>query len=625
MFLLFLIIFPFVFAGILLAAPFPLIRRALIWCGCTVLLTAALWLIALYGNKDILYFTVNGGLAGIVMPAGEILMCAFIVWASVRAGRRQIAVLSLVQTAVAVFLEFSGGHATHHLFIDKFSLIMALIIGGIGSLIVLYAAGYMDTLHKQNHGELGGLKRWFFPVLFVFLGAMFGIVFSNNLLWFYFFWEITTLCSFLLIGYKRTEESVNNAFRALSFNLWGGLAFVLGLVILTKGFGIAELDTLFSARAGGGVLFAAVLFSIAGMTKSAQLPFSSWLTGAMVAPTPVSALLHSTTMVKAGVYLLLRLAFLLQNTMAGFGVALVGSVTFTVTSLIAISQTDAKKVLAYSTIANLGLIVMCAGVGTYEAVWAGLMLIIFHAISKCLLFLCVGGVEHTIHSRNIEDMEGLIVAMPKMSVMMQIGIAGMFLAPFGMLISKWAVLKAIVDQNPLMSVFLVFGSAATLFFWVKWMGKMLIVSGPKREIEDCISRSEWIPMAMLTILTVAVCAFFPLVSSYLVEPYVKEIFGRTFAMSAGNIHIMLIMLGMVMLFPLSFFNYGNKKVKVVDAYLGGGNTSASTDFKGFRGRPVAMAMRNYYLSNYWGEERLLRFGVVLCAVLLAICLGAAFV
>ncbi len=310
--------------------------------------------------------------------------------------------------------------------------------------------------------------------------------------------------------------------------------------------------------------------------------------------------------------------------MGGFGIALVGSVTFTVTSLIAISQTDAKKVLAYSTIANLGLIVMCAGVGTYEAVWAGLMLIIFHAIAKCLLFLCVGDVEHTIHSRNIEDMEGLIVTMPKMSIMMQIGIAGMFLAPFGMLISKWGVLKAIVDQNPLMSVFLVFGGAATLFFWVKWLGKLLIVSGPKRETEDGISVSEWIPMATLTVLTVAVCASFPLVSSYLVEPYVKEIFGKTFAMSAGNVHIMSIMLGMVMLFPLSFFNYG-KKVKVVDAYLGGGNTSASTDFKGFRGAPVAMAMRNYYLGNYWGEERLLRFGVVLCAVLLARCLGVAFV
>ncbi len=624
MLLFFLIIFPFVFAAMLWAVPFPLIRRILVWCGCAVLLAATLGLFAFYGNKDILYFTVSGGSAGRVILAGEILMCAFIVWVAARAGRWQIAALSLVQTAVAVFLESSGGHATHHLFIDKFSLIMALIIGGIGSLIVLYAAGYMDTMHRQHHGELGGLTRWFFPVLFVFLGAMFGIVFSNNLLWFYFFWEITTLCSFLLIGYKRTEESVNNAFRALMFNLWGGLAFALGLAILVKGFGIVELDTLLVAKAGGGVLLAAVLLSIAGMTKSAQLPFSSWLTGAMVAPTPVSALLHSTTMVKAGVYLLLRLAFLLQNTMGGFGIALVGSVTFTVTSLIAISQTDAKKVLAYSTIANLGLIVMCAGVGTYEAVWAGLMLIIFHAIAKCLLFLCVGDVEHTIHSRNIEDMEGLIVTMPKMSIMMQIGIAGMFLAPFGMLISKWGVLKAIVDQNPLMSVFLVFGGAATLFFWVKWLGKLLIVSGPKRETEDGISVSEWIPMATLTVLTVAVCASFPLVSSYLVEPYVKEIFGKTFAMSAGNVHIMSIMLGMVMLFPLSFFNYG-KKVKVVDAYLGGGNTSASTDFKGFRGEPVAMAMRNYYLGNYWGEERLLRFGVVLCAVLLAICLGVAFV
>ena len=129
--------------------------------------------------------------------------------------------------------------------------------------------------------------------------------------------------------------------------------------------------------------------------------------------------------------------------------------------------------LAWSTVANLGLIVLCGGIGTYEAVWAGVLLIIFHAVAKCLLFLCVGVVEHKLHSRNIEDMSGLVVSMPRVSVMMQIGMAGMFLAPFGMLISKWAVLKAVVDASPLLSVFIVFGSSATLFFWVKWMGKLL--------------------------------------------------------------------------------------------------------------------------------------------------------
>jgi ech hydrogenase subunit A len=184
----------------------------------------------------------------------------------------------------------------------------------------------------------------------------------------------------------------------------------------------------------------AALLCFAGMTKSAQFPFSSWLLGAMVAPTPVSALLHSSTMVKAGVYLVLRMAPVITGSGVGLAVALIGSGTFLLTSIAAITANDAKKVLAYSTIANLGLIVLCGGIGTSAAIWAGVLLIIFHALAKCLLFLCVGIVEHKLHSRDIEAMSGLLLKLPRLGIMMLIGMAGMFLAPFGMLISKWAVL-----------------------------------------------------------------------------------------------------------------------------------------------------------------------------------------
>src|SRR5262249_19192293 len=151
---------------------------------------------------------------------------------------------------------------------------------------------------------------------------------------------------------------------------------------------------------------------------SAQLPFSSWLLGAMVAPTPVSALLHSSTMVKAGVYLVLRMAPLIAGATVGLLVAFVGAITFLVASLAAITTSDAKRVLAYSTVANLGLIILCGGIGTEAAVWAGVLLILFHAVAKCLLFLCVGVVEQRVHSRDIEAMSGLIKQMPRVAVMM---------------------------------------------------------------------------------------------------------------------------------------------------------------------------------------------------------------
>ena len=412
-----------------------------------------------------------------------------------------------------------------NLYVDKFSVIMALINGLVGGGICIYALGYMREYHEAAHRDVPDRRPLFFALMFVFMGAMFGLIFSNNLAWLLLFWEITTFCSFLLIGYSQTEEAGRNARRALVMNLSGGLAFALAIVWCCQNKQSIELHTLIGSKQAL-VLLPAALLCFAGITKSAQLPFSSWLLGAMVAPTPVSALLHSSTMVNAGVYLILRMAPVIAGTNVGLMVAMVGGVTFVVGSLAAITTSEAKRVLAWSTIANLGLIVLCGGIGTYEAVWAGVLLIIFHAVAKCLLFLCVGVVDHKLHSRNIEDMSGLILRMPRVAVMMLIGMAGMFLAPFGMLISKWAVLKAVVDAAPLLSVFIVFGSSATLFFWVKWMGKLLEVVDPDEPVKKELGPSEAVALYGLAAATFLTCLLFPLISSRFVEPYVVDVYGE---------------------------------------------------------------------------------------------------
>jgi ech hydrogenase subunit A len=447
---------------------------------------------------------------------------------------------------------------------------------------------------------------------------MFGICFSNNLFWLFFFWEVTTVCSFLLIRYKGDEQSIKNAFWALRWNLLGGFAFLLGIVYIYMAAHTVELDKVL-ALPKALILLPVALISFAGMTKSAQLPFSSWLVGAMVAPTPVSALLHSSTMVKAGVYIVLKFAAVLNGTMVGFLVALIGIVTFLIGSFICISQNDAKKVLAYSTIANLGLIILCAGVGTYESVWAGILLIIFHAVSKGLLFLCVGTIENTIGSRKIEDMSGLIMRMPRLSVMLQIGIAGMFLAPFGMLISKWAVLRALLDYNPFFAIFLVYGSAATLFFWVKWLGKLLVIDRPYHNLEGRVSKDQWSALGVLTMLTVLICAFFSPVANAMIEPYVFMVYGRMIEMGAGNVTIMGIMVSMLALFPLGFLQ-SFRRVKITDAYLAGANTGQrSHQFTNSLGGTSDMSMRSYYLDKYFSEPVLMRCGVwltvLICAML----------
>ena len=616
----FLIAFPFLLALILIVTGSNRVRRPIVGVGVTAVIFGALSL-ALPGLPDsVTQLSVAPDLISRAMLVFESVITLYLLWVSVRTRKPLLAALVLAQAGLLLPMELCGGHhveVARHLALDQFSIILALIIGVVGGLVCLYAIDYMQEFHVTHHPDMRDGRRWFFAVLFLFLGAMFGLVFSNTLLWVYFFWEVTTLCSFWLIGYKGTEESKRNAFRALLMNLAGGLAFAVALFLLIRGGGPVEIDRLVATKPAL-VLLPVALLAFAGITKSAQLPFSSWLLGAMVAPTPVSALLHSSTMVNAGVYLVLRVAPLLQGTAVGILVALVGALTFLIASLAAITASDAKKVLAYSTIANLGLIVLCGGIGTHEAVWAGVLLIVFHAIAKGLLFLCVGVIEHKIHSRNIDDMTGLILKMPRVSVMLQIGMAGMFLAPFGMLISKYAVLRAVLDSMPLLAVFIVFGSAATLFFWIKWMGSLLVVTQTHANVEKNIGGGKWFALYTLSALTFGTCMLFPLLSTYLIEPYVKTQYHLTqfSAMSEGNIILMIIMLALVSLFPLSFLNYG-RNVKVIDPYLGGANAENGSQFTASLGDARDMSMQNYYLTSLLPEARMMKAGVLIACLLLA--------
>jgi len=525
--LFFLVLFPIGVALLTALAPNHQIRNWIVKVSAGIISAATCILTFLFLKLDLNYYEINFEAINRVMLCLELLIGVYVIYLGIKDKKYLISLLMAAQAIVLCWIEFKligSVEIKHNMFIDKFSLIMAILVGIIGSFICLYSVGYMHDYHK-HHKEIKDQRRKFFFILFIFLSAMFGMIFSNNLMWLYFFWEITTLCSFLLIGYTGTEESRNNAYKALMFNVLGGLAFAVALALLASKAGILELNKLISGEKVS-VLIPAVLICFAGLTKSAQMPFSSWLLGAMVAPTPTSALLHSSTMVKAGVYVIIRLAPILNDTAAGFLVALVGGFTFLIASLIAIAQTDAKKVLAYSTIANLGLIVTCGGIGTYESVWAAVLLIIFHAVAKSLLFLCVGTVEHELGSRNIEVMHGMIKKMPILAIMLIVGIAGMFLAPFGMLISKWAALKAIVDTNPILVIFIAFGSAATLFFWTKWMGKIIAIPQKEEQMEIIVKKTEILPMAALSVATIMVCLMFPFISSKLVNPYVIEVFNH---------------------------------------------------------------------------------------------------
>ncbi|MGO8943709.1 MAG: NADH-quinone oxidoreductase subunit L [Syntrophobacteraceae bacterium] len=393
---------------------------------------------------------------------------------------RLVLIFSATQIIPIVYFEFfMKAHVDLRpaFVVDHLSIVMTLIISIIGSLICVYAIRYMRDHEQHAHVDKSRQSRFLFWLV-LFLGAMNGLVFANNLFWLYFFWEVTTLCSFMLISHDKTQIALENAARALWMNSTGGTAFILAIIYLyaTQG-GASALSV--QNIIGGGMHSAAMLLPVAllcftGCTKAAQMPFQSWLLGAMVAPTPVSALLHSSTMVKAGVYLVLRLAPAYAGTLVSTAIAIVGAFTFFGTSALAISQTTGKRVLAYSTIANLGLIIACAGINTPLSIAAAILLIIFHAISKGMLFLCAGTIEHQIWSREIEDMEGLASKAPLVTLITAVGMLSMFLPPFGMVLGKWIALEA-AYKVPLAAVLFVLASALTIVFWTKWLGRLLQV------------------------------------------------------------------------------------------------------------------------------------------------------
>ena len=568
------------------------------------------------------FISLPGELPSTVIMAVDIIVAlAIFYYTMVKFKRCWIGLIELIQLAMILWFEHGAGHGIKvaaDLAIDNFAVIMLLIAGIIGSLIAIFSNGYMEEFQKE-HPEVEDRRPFFFFVIFLFLSAMFGLVLSNNLLFMYTFWEITSFCSFLLIGYTQTEEAINNSFKALWMNLLGGVAFAAAIVWLGVQYQTVELSALLKLGQGAKpVEMIVALLVFCGFTKAAMMPFSGWLLGAMVAPTPTSALLHSSTMVKAGVFLIIKLCPLLGANHAGMMTMFVGGITFFFASCAAISQSDGKRVLAYSTISNLGLIVLCAGIGSYAAAWTAVMLVIFHAISKSLMFLSVGTAEQQLESRNIESFDGMFCALPNLARCMIIGICGMFLAPFGMLISKWAAMKSVADAgNPVLLLLLAFGSATTLFYWTKWLGKIAAYVPTAENREPGIHGVQWLALKTLSALTILACVAFPLLSQHGVTPYVSAIYNTTAeVISRSNLLIMSVMAVLIVLLPMGFS--AGQKQKMVVTNLAGENTGDNLSYRGVAGKTVQVSLRNWYLEDWFGETKMQRYGFglsLLCMIL----------
>lgn len=366
----------------------------------------------------------------VAVLAGLIVSLLFIPLGKYLKSRLSIVVALLPLSLFAYFLSFLPGisagktYHSHYTWIpslglnfdfrlDGLSLLFSLLITGIGSLVFLYASPYLKGHHYLDR---------FYAYLSLFMAAMLGVVLSDNVLLLFVFWELTSISSFFLIGFNNENpDSRKSALTALAITGGGGFLLMAGLILMGHLAGTYSIQGMLSSsefiKSHGFYGLILLLVFAGAFTKSAQFPFHFWLPGAMKAPTPVSAYLHSATMVKAGIYLLARLFPVLGGTdYWTYPLLLVGGFTMLYAAFHSLFRTDLKGVLAYSTISALGILVFLIGIGTEESLLAAAVFILVHALYKATLFLVTGVIDHETGTRDVNRLAGLRKVMPPLAI-----------------------------------------------------------------------------------------------------------------------------------------------------------------------------------------------------------------
>ncbi len=394
--------------------------------------------------------------------------------------------------------------------LDALSSILLLLACPLGFLTVLYSTAYLRERHREHPVGERDQGRYYFWLL-LFLASMAGVALAANLLQLFLFWELTTVCSWALISYYRSEASLRAGYKALLVTHAGGLAFLLALLILFVETGSFEFQALagLGDAARGRVFF---LLMLAAWAKAAQVPFHTWLPDAMDAPTPVSAYLHAAAMVKAGVYLMARAAS------AGWampeGTAVVLGTMALVTIFVALScyfvQDDLKRLLAWSTIAHLGYVLLAIALGALGSLTAfrgGALHLLCHGVSKATLFLCVGAVAYVTGTRRISALGGVGKAMPFTATAFFVGVLAVTgIPPFACFWSKLLILAGATELGGAAAwvvVPLVLVESLVSFGWMVHVGQRVFLGTPTPAA--CVNSDPPPAMSATLVLLVLAC------------------------------------------------------------------------------------------------------------------------
>ncbi|WP_424244040.1 NADH:ubiquinone oxidoreductase subunit 5 (subunit L)/multisubunit Na+/H+ antiporter MnhA subunit [Elusimicrobium posterum] len=396
-----------------------------------------------------------------------------------------------------------------HFNLDLLAAFMAVCASFLSLVIVFYSLGYI---------EKGGYQVEYYTVVTLFLGSMMGLVFTVNMIWMFVFWEMTAICSWQLVGYFRKDTDKKKAVKTFLITVFGALFLLMGVIALHFSNQTVDLTLLKGAQVP---MVVCILLVVGMFSKSAILPFSTWLPDAGVAPSPVTALLHAAVLVKIGVYAFARVFYTINlDPSLAYAIMIVAGISTIIAGGAAIMETNIKRIIAYSTISQLGFIFLALATRSAAGLIAGMLFIMLHGIAKGGLFLSAGIIEHRTHTKDITKMGGLFKVMPVTAVSFAIcALSVMGIPPLGGFFSKFMVMQSAVSANAVLPATLFFIAACFTAAYLLRAFHIIFVNKPAQPWDEHEegTKETLISVAFLAALTIIMTIFISLPISYLVK------------------------------------------------------------------------------------------------------------
>lgn len=425
---------------------------------------------------------------------------------------------ALAGDKITIFREFPLGF-NFVLTADILAVFMAIASSLVGAVIVLYSFGYIS--HYKNQNE-------YYLLVVLFLGSMMGIIFSANLILIYLFWEMTAIASWRLIGFFREPRDVLRADKAFLVTVFGALVMLIGFIMVYQSTGSFDLAAIKEALRTNPISNVAVILILFGiLSKSATLPFHTWLPDAGVAPSPVTALLHAAVLVKIGVYVFARLFIVTFTILPIWHVVMpwIAAASALVSAGAALVETDMKRIIAYSTISQIAFIFLGFAVGTQIGIAGALLYILMHGIAKGGLFLCAGIVEQGTKTKDITRLGGLIATMPVTAVsFLFCALSVMGVPPFGGFFSKYMVISGTVNSGQILLMVTFLAGAVLTILYLFRLFNMIFLGEPKFAHAREGSRVMVFSVALLAAMSLAAGIYIYYPSSF-VQVAVKQMLG----------------------------------------------------------------------------------------------------